>query len=92
MSNGNIKTKLMKTPEEWTTLMDSVIKEIEDVGYPNKVHQTEIIRLLIHFVPARKHLNEALKIIIKGFKGIEKVSPDVEKWMKGCAKSPGAMT
>ena len=83
MSNGNIKTKIAKIPIEWDKLISDTIRKIGEKGYKQKVYSPEIIRLLIHFNPARQHLNKALELIMEGFNGIDRVSPEVEKWMKG---------
>lgn len=87
MTNGNIKTKLERVPLEWSKLLQEAVKQIESNGYKGKVYPTEIVRLLIHFKPARVQLNNALNEIINGFKGIEEVSPEVQRWMKGKAKN-----
>lgn len=81
--NGNIKTQLKRMPLEWIELIDKVIKKIEENGYPERVMPPEIVRLLIHFRPAREKLNEAFSSIIQGFQGVKKLNPEVEKYMKG---------
>lgn len=87
MSNGNIKTAMKRTPVEWSDLIDEVIKKIEENGYPEKLKEPEIIRLLVHFRPARSELDNAFAKIVQGFQGIQKVNPEVEKWMKGKSKN-----
>lgn len=83
MSNGNMKTEMRKIPTEWVNLLDKVVEKIEENGYPGKIKHPEIIRLLVHYRPARDYLNKAMNIIIQGFQGIKKVNPEVEKYMKG---------
>lgn len=87
MSNGNAKTTMRRMPVEWLELLNSVIRKIEENGFPEKVFDTEIVRLLVHFNPARKHLNKALEEIIQGFQGVQKLNPEVERWMRGHAKA-----
>lgn len=81
--NGNIRTEQLRMPCEWSQLINDTIKKIEENGYPQKVYLTEIMRLLIHFRPAREHVNKALEEIKNGFKGVQRVRPEVEKIMKG---------
>jgi len=83
MSNGNIKTQLSRVPVEWDSLIRDLIRKIEENGYEHEIFSPEIVRLLIHYRPARENLNKAFEAIIKGFQGIKKVSPEVEKWMRG---------
>lgn len=83
MSNGNGKTQLQRTPVEWVNLMNITIEKIEEDGYPKKLFIPEVIRLLVHYRPAREHLNKAIEEVMKGFYGVEKLNPEVEKWMKG---------
>ena len=80
--NGNIKTIIQKVPIEWNELLMKTIEKIEANGFPEKVFATEIVRLLVHYRPAREHLNKSFEEIIKGFQGIQKVRPEVEKIMK----------
>lgn len=83
MSNGNTRTKLQRVPKEWASLVANVVKKIEENGYSKEIYYTYILRLLIHYRPARTHFNNALQEIIKGFQGINEPRPEVEKWMKG---------
>lgn len=78
-----MKTQFQRIPTEWTNLVQESIKKIEENGYPKKVLPPHIIRLLIHYRPARQHLNQAFEEIIKGFEGIQEVRPEVMKWARG---------
>lgn len=77
-----MKTQFQRIPTEWTNLVQESIKKIEENGYPNKIRQPEIVRLLLHYTPAKQHLIESFKQVIEVV-GIEERREEVKKWMKG---------
>lgn len=83
MVNGNLKLVKVRIPLEFDKLIEKLISIVEENGYKERLKKTEVVRLLVYYNPSRKFLNKALEEIVNGFRGIEKVNPEVEKWMRG---------
>lgn len=79
MSNGNEKTVLMRRSLEWDGFLQELIDEIEENGFILKITKPQIERLILH----HKSIMDIKNDIIKGFKGIESIRPEINMWMKG---------
>lgn len=79
MANDKIKTIVTRRSIDMDKFLETIIKKVKDEGCNLPLKKVHIERLLL------KHrlANDIASDIIVGFRGIRKVNPQVENWMRG---------
>lgn len=78
--NGkNGKSVLTRRAEQWDKFLDEIISKIEENGFPKRLSKPQVERLILH----HKDIHKIKEELVLAFQGLQKVKPEVKKWMHG---------